>query len=79
MATKKESRWQNQGKKKVLVTKVIRPNSPGKSEKARQSEKGSEEGAGPASIAKWRTFAAVSQSRNPNNSYRVHCERRPHQ
>jgi hypothetical protein len=30
---KKESRWQNQGKKKVLVTKMIRPNSPGKSEK----------------------------------------------
>jgi hypothetical protein len=49
----KESRWQNQGKKKAPVTKVTTSK---KSRKVRKNQdnqkKGSEEGAAPASIAK---------------------------
>ena len=49
---KKESRWQNQGKRKPLLTKMTTSQKSRKVRKTGQSEKGSEEGAAPASIAK---------------------------
>ena len=49
---KKETRWQNQGKRKPLLTKMTTFQKSRKVRKTEQSEKGSEEGAAPASIAK---------------------------
>jgi hypothetical protein len=48
----KRSRWQNQGKRKPLLTKMTTSKKSRKVRKTGQSEKGSEEGAAPASIAK---------------------------
>ena len=49
---KKRSRLQNQGKRKPLLTKMTTFKKSRKVRKRGQSEKGSEEGAAPASIAK---------------------------
>jgi hypothetical protein len=48
----KRSRWQNQGKRKPLLTKMTTSQKSRKVRKTGQSEKGSEEGAASASIAK---------------------------